>query len=137
MADNVAAALQQLGVERADTFGYSMGAGVALHVAIRHSDVVHKLVLASVTYALSGIHPGLMGRLAAMKPEMMSGSPRHQEYTRIAPYPGDFAKLFAKRAQMDREIKNLPAETIQAIRRRHRSSSEIPASSAPNMLWTR
>src|SRR5436305_1063378 len=43
MADDVAAALRHLGIERADIFGYSMGAGVALHVVIRHPDVVRKL----------------------------------------------------------------------------------------------
>ena len=62
MADDVAAALPQLGFEHADIFGYSMGAGVALHVAIRHPHVVRKLVLASVTYNLSGVHPGLETR---------------------------------------------------------------------------
>src|ERR671937_1904887 len=45
MADDVAAALPQLGIERADIFGYSMGAGVALHLVIRHPAVVRKLVL--------------------------------------------------------------------------------------------
>ncbi len=49
MADDTVAALRQLGIEEADFFGYSMGAGVALQVAIRHPDVVRKLVLASVT----------------------------------------------------------------------------------------
>jgi pimeloyl-ACP methyl ester carboxylesterase len=62
MADDTAAALDQLGIERADIFGYSMGAGVALRVAIRHSAVVRKLVLAAVTYTLDGIQPGLMER---------------------------------------------------------------------------
>src|SRR6266496_1953440 len=33
MADDTAAALQQLGIEQADIFGYSMGAGIALQVA--------------------------------------------------------------------------------------------------------
>src|SRR5574341_840580 len=77
MADDVAAALPQLGMERADIFGYSMGAGVALHLAIRHPEVLRKLVLASVTYTMSGIHPGLMEGLGEMKPEMMFGSPWH------------------------------------------------------------
>jgi len=116
MADDVAAALQQLGVERADIFGYSMGASVALHVAIRYPDLVRKLVIASVSYNLSGIHPGLMEGLADMKPEMMFGSPWHEEYTRIAPHPEDFATLFAKKTQMDRGIQDLPAETIRAIK---------------------
>jgi pimeloyl-ACP methyl ester carboxylesterase len=115
MADDTVAALRQLGIENADFFGYSMGASVALQVAIRHPEVVRKLVLASVTYNKSGVHPGLMEGLAEMKPEMMFGSPWHEEYMRIAPNPEDFATLFAKKTQMDREIQDLPAETIESI----------------------
>jgi pimeloyl-ACP methyl ester carboxylesterase len=115
MADDTVAALGQLGIEKADFFGYSMGAGIALQVAIRHPEMVRKLVLASVSYTLSGLHPGLMDGLAEMKPEMMFGSPWHDEYLHIAPNPEHFATLFAKKTQMDRQIQDLPAEVIQAI----------------------
>ena len=115
MADDVAAAIKQLGFERADIFGYSTGAAVALHTVIRHPEVVRKLILASVTYTLSGIHPGLMEGLGNMTPEMMHGSPWHEEYLRIAPHPEDFDKLFVKKTQMDRQIKDIPDESIRAI----------------------
>ena len=115
MADDVAAALRQLKIEKADFFGYSMGAGIALQVAVRHPEVVRKLILASVTYRLDGLHPGLMEGLGEMKPEMMFGSPWHEEYLRIAPRPEDFATLFAKKTEMDRAIQDVPAETIEAI----------------------
>jgi pimeloyl-ACP methyl ester carboxylesterase len=116
MADDTVAALQRLGIENADFFGFSMGGGVALQVAIRHPEVVRKLVLASVSYKLDGIHPELMEGLAEMKPEMMFGSPWYEEYVRIAPRPEDFATLFAKKTQMDREVRDLPAELIEAIK---------------------
>ena len=77
MADDVAAALKQLGVERADIFGYSMGAGVALQIAIRHPAVLRKLVLASVSYTMSGFHPGLMEGMEHMTADAMVGSPWH------------------------------------------------------------
>jgi pimeloyl-ACP methyl ester carboxylesterase len=115
MADDTAAALQQLGIENADFFGFSMGGGVALQVAIRHPAMVRKLVLASVSYKLDGVHPGLMEGLAEMTPEMMFGSHWHEEYMRIAPRPEDFATLFTKKTQMDREVRDLPAEAIEAI----------------------
>jgi pimeloyl-ACP methyl ester carboxylesterase len=115
MADDVAAAFGQLGIGPADIFGYSMGASVALHLTIRHPEAVRKLVLASVTYTLSGVHPGLMDGLGEMKPEMMFGSPWHDEYMRIAPRPEDFNRLFEKKTQMDRQIKDIPAETIRTI----------------------
>src|SRR5918994_1174009 len=117
MADDTVAALEHLGVEKADFFGYSMGSDVALHVVVRHPDVVRKLVLASAAYTLSGVHPGLMDGLAEMKPEMMFGSPWHEEYMRIAPRPEDFAVLFEKKTQMDREH--------PAISRRTRAASRV------------
>src|SRR4029453_2767081 len=116
LADDVAAAIDQLGLGRADIFGYSTGAAVALQVVLRHPDVVRKLALASVTYTIAGVHPGLMEGLGEMTPEMMHGSPWHDEYVRIAPDPEDFPKLFAKKTAMDRQIKDLPAEAISSIK---------------------
>src|SRR5215216_3166426 len=69
MGEDVAALLRQLNIEQADLFGYSMGAGVALMVAIKHPDRVRKLVLASVTYNTDGLHPGLMKGLEGLQPE--------------------------------------------------------------------
>jgi pimeloyl-ACP methyl ester carboxylesterase len=115
MADDVAAALEQLGVAQADIFGYSMGAGVALQVAIRHPELVRKLVFMSATYTMSGVHPGLMDGFGEMRPEMMHGSPWHDEYLRIAPRPEDFNRLFAKKTEMDKQLKDVPAEAIRAL----------------------
>jgi len=115
MADDVVAAIERLGLERADIFGYSMGAFVALKIAISHPDRVRKLVFMSATYALSGVHPGLMDGLGEMTPEMMHGSPWHEEYMRIAPRPDDFATLFARKTAMDQEFHDLRSEDIEAL----------------------
>jgi pimeloyl-ACP methyl ester carboxylesterase len=54
-ADDTAALLRHIGVEEAaDVFGYSMGGGVALQVAVRHPEAVRKLVLASVYHDNDG-----------------------------------------------------------------------------------
>jgi pimeloyl-ACP methyl ester carboxylesterase len=116
MADDVAAAIKQLGIEQADVFGYSMGAFVALHLIIRHPEVVRKQVLASISYALSGVHPGLMEGLGEMTPDMMYGSPWHDEYLKIAPHPEHFAKFFAKKTEMDRQTRDLSPEDIRGIK---------------------
>ena len=115
MAEDVAAALPQLGIERADVLGYSSGGSVALHFAVRHPEMLRKLVLMSVSYTLSGVHPGLMEGIGEMKPEMMYGSPWHDEYMRIAPRPEDFNRLFEKKTQMDRQIKDFSEEAIRGI----------------------
>jgi pimeloyl-ACP methyl ester carboxylesterase len=115
MADDTAAAIKELRLEPADLFGYSMGAAVALRTAIRHPEVVRKLVFAAAMYTMSGVQPGLMENLREMKPEMMHGSPWHQEYMKIAPHPEDFARLFAKKTQMDQQTRDIPAESLKAI----------------------
>jgi pimeloyl-ACP methyl ester carboxylesterase len=115
LADDVAALLDHLGIARADIFGYSMGAAVSLRLTLRRPEKVRKLVFAAATYTLAGVHPGLMEGLGEMKPEMMHGSPWHDEYMRIAPRPEDFNKFFAKKTEMDRETRDIPAGEIQAI----------------------
>ena len=44
MADDVAALIEHLGLERADVMGYSLGGLVALRAAIQHPQLVRRLV---------------------------------------------------------------------------------------------
>ena len=48
-SDDDAALIRHLSIEQADVFGYSIGGGVALQVAVRHPEVVRKLVTASAS----------------------------------------------------------------------------------------
>jgi pimeloyl-ACP methyl ester carboxylesterase len=115
MMEDVAAALPQLGIQQADVLGYSSGGSVALHFAVRHPEMLRKLILMSVSYTLDGVHAGLMEGIGEMKPEMMHGSPWYDEYMRIAPRPEDFPRLFAKKTEMDRQIKDFSEEEIRGI----------------------
>jgi pimeloyl-ACP methyl ester carboxylesterase len=114
-ADTVAL-LKTLGITEADWFGYSNGAAVALQAAIRHPEAVRKLVVMSAAYRSDGIQPGLMAGLGEMKWEMMIGSPWYEEYQKVAPNPADFPKLFAKKTEMDRQFKDIPDQTIAALK---------------------
>jgi pimeloyl-ACP methyl ester carboxylesterase len=116
MMEDVATALPQLGIEQADVLGYSSGGSVALHFAIRHPEMLRKLILMSVSYTLGGVHQGLMEGMGEMRPEMMYGSPWHDEYLRIAPRPEDFNRLFEKKTQMDKQIKDFSEEAIRGIK---------------------
>ena len=58
-ADDVAGLLRHLKVSQADIFGFSNGATVALQVAIRHPEVVRKLVFASSFTKRDGAQPQL------------------------------------------------------------------------------
>jgi len=115
MADDVAALIGHLGLERADIFGYSMGGGVALQVAIRHPEVVRKLVVASVSYTSDGMHPELLAMIPTITPEVFAGSPIEEAYLRVAPNPEDFPTLVAKLKQLDMQPYAWPPEDIQGI----------------------
>jgi pimeloyl-ACP methyl ester carboxylesterase len=115
MADDVAALLGHLGIERADVFGYSMGGGVAVQVAVRHPGVARKLVVASVSYTSDGMHPELLEMIPTMTPEVFAGSPIEETYLQTAPNPEDFPTLVAKLKQLDMEPYAWPPEDIQGI----------------------
>lgn len=116
MADDTAALLAYLGIENADFFGYSVGAGVATQIAINYPTLPRKLVLASPAYNNDGLQPGLLAAEENMKPEDLNGSPFQEEYARIAPRPQDFPMLIAKVQKMDAEFKGWSPEIIQAIK---------------------
>jgi len=75
MADDIAALIKHLELERADVFGYSLGGGVALQTALRHPEVVRKLVLASTSYTRQGLYPEVRAAMASMNAETVRISP--------------------------------------------------------------
>ena len=61
MADDVATLLKHLKTDSADICGYSMGGAVALQVAIRHPQVIRKMIVISAAFNMKAGHrkPGL------------------------------------------------------------------------------
>src|SRR5215216_6097286 len=115
MADDVTALLAEISIEKADVFGYSMGGGVALQVAVRHPEVVRKLVVASASYTSDGMYPELLEMIPTLTPEVFAGSPIEEAYLRTAPNPNDFTTLVAKMKQLDMEPFAWPPEEIRGI----------------------
>jgi pimeloyl-ACP methyl ester carboxylesterase len=115
MADDTAALLRHVGIEQADVFGYSMGGAAALQVAIRHPEVVRKLVVASASYTSEGAHPELLEMIPSLTPEAFAGTPMEEEYLRTAPNPDDFPTLVAKLKRLDMEPFAWPQEDIRGI----------------------
>jgi pimeloyl-ACP methyl ester carboxylesterase len=115
MADDTAALLAHLGVGSADIFGFSMGGGIALQLAIRHPAVVRKLVVASAGYASDSMHPTALEMFPSIAPDLFAGSPIEEAYLRNAPNPGDFPKLVEKLKQLDTTDFAWPADDIRQI----------------------
>lgn len=122
MADDIAALIKHLKLERPDIVGYSMGGGVALQTAIRHPEVVGKLVAVSVVFRRNGYYPEILAQQAQVGPEaaeMMKQTPMYQLYSSIAPRPGDWPQLLAKIGEamkqdfdFSKEIAGIKATTL-------------------------
>ncbi len=103
MADDIAALVKHLGLGKADLLGYSMGGGVALRTAIRHPEVVRKLVLISAPCKLDGWYAGVQAGFKAMNgaaARQWVGSPMHEAYASVAPRPEDWPRLADKLGQL-------------------------------------
>jgi pimeloyl-ACP methyl ester carboxylesterase len=114
-AQDTVALLRHLGIGQADFFGYSSGSAVAQQIAIEHPNLVRKLVLASASYRLDGLHPGLMDGIEQLQPEHLAGTPFEQDYARVAPNPDDWPNLITKIKQMDQDLPEWSAEDVRAI----------------------
>jgi pimeloyl-ACP methyl ester carboxylesterase len=99
MADDIAALIEHLGLERADVLGYSLGGGVAIQTAIRHPARVRRLIVVATAFEHDAYYPEVKAGFAAIGPafaEMLKPSPIYQRYAEIAPRPDDFAVLVDK-----------------------------------------
>src|SRR5689334_2374162 len=101
MADDTAALMEQLGIERADVAGFSMGAGVALQLVIRQPARVRRAVLASTAFAYNGMPPEAIELFPTITPELFKGSPMEEEYKRLSPHPEKFESLVWKLKELD------------------------------------
>lgn len=116
MAEDTVALLSHIGIEQADFFGYSIGAGIAIEIAIRHPLIVHKLVAATPISTTDGFQPGVLAGMEALQPEHLAGSPFQEEYERYAPHPQDWPTLVAKMKQLNREFVDVSPQSIASIK---------------------
>jgi pimeloyl-ACP methyl ester carboxylesterase len=113
-ADDTAALLRFLKVERADLLGYSNGASIALQVAIRHPTLVRKLVVVSGMYRRDGLPPAFW---EGMKHATLDSMPAElkQAYLAVAPHPEQLQTFHDKSVQRMLSFKDWPPQAIQRI----------------------
>jgi pimeloyl-ACP methyl ester carboxylesterase len=102
MADDIAALIDQLGLEKPDVVGYSLGGGVAIHTAAKYPAKVRKLVAVSANIRTDAIYPEMraqQGQVSAAAVEFMKDTPMYQLYQKVAPHPEDFPRLLDKIGQ--------------------------------------
>ena len=116
LADDAAALLKYLKVDSADIFGYSMGAITAWEVAIRHPEVVRRLIIVSGVYKYEGWSPETRAIFPTITPEIFAQTPIKTEYDRLAPDPKHWTEFINKMLKFVKTPYDLGAEKIKAIK---------------------
>ena len=114
-ADDVAALLRHLKVEKADLFGFSNGASVALQVAIRHPQLVRKMVFASSFTKRDGAQPQLW---EFMKKADFSNMPQplKDAFLKVNPDERKLRTMHDKDAARMQGFKDVPDDLVRSVR---------------------
>jgi pimeloyl-ACP methyl ester carboxylesterase len=114
-ADDVATLLDELHVERADVFGFSNGASVALQIAIRHPQAVRKLVFASSFTKKAGARPQLWEFLRdadfAVMPQGLKDA-----FLQVNPDPAKLRVMHDKDLERMHRFEDVPDADLRALR---------------------
>ena len=124
MADDIAALIEHLGLDKPDVVGYSLGGGVSFFVAVRHPELIRRMVMVSTNIKRSAIYADMLaqqGQMNAAAAEFMKDTPMYEGYVRVAPRPEDFPRLLdkigasmAKDFDFSEEVRGLKVPTLFA-----------------------
>jgi pimeloyl-ACP methyl ester carboxylesterase len=94
-ADDVAALLKNLHIEKASFFGFSNGGNTAMQIASRHPEIVQKLILASTFYKREGLPPGFFDDMQHATIDVMPKALK-DAYLKINPDTAGLLTMFNK-----------------------------------------
>ena len=114
MANDTAAALKQLQVERADFLGFSDGGILALGLAIHHPSLVRRMILAGANYDNSGLESELLEMMESIDADMVPVL--RDAYQKVAPEPSAFPQLVDKVAALCLDFPGWSEEQLRAIK---------------------
>ncbi|WP_254154260.1 alpha/beta fold hydrolase [Chryseosolibacter indicus] len=121
-ADDIAALLKQLNIAKANILGFSNGASTTLELAIRHPQVVNRIIVASTMYKKGGAQPWFWDMMANATFE---GMPQiyKDAFIKINPdkdalynmYKRDVARMQSFKDIREEDIKGIQAPTLIII----------------------
>ena len=119
LADDVAALLDHLGIDRADVLGFSLGGGVALQLALDYPGRVGRLILVSVSYAADGYHQEISDParhpISTRMPTAEDFRQMREAYARLAPDPDHFEVFAAKASRAAANMKGWTPDQLGGI----------------------
>jgi pimeloyl-ACP methyl ester carboxylesterase len=119
LASDIVALLDHLGIERAAVLGHSMGGGVALELAVSHSDRVSAIVPISASVSKDGMHPDLLDpstfETSPIMPTAQDFADFKEAYQRLSPHPEQFDTFLMSLSAMDSDFAGWTDEQLAAI----------------------
>ncbi|UPG93864.1 alpha/beta fold hydrolase [Luteibacter aegosomatissinici] len=101
LADDMAALIGHLKLDKADVMGYSLGGSVAQQIAIRHPQVVDRLVIVSAVMKQDGFYPDVVKAFQQMEANAPNVGPGVKASPLGKAYPDvDWTNLFRKTGEM-------------------------------------
>lgn len=118
-AADVVGLLDHLGIERVDTFGFSLGGLTALQTGISHPERVGRQVLVSTQYRHDGYYDEIFDPAAfGVSPRLPTQADYEQmrdSYLRIAPDPGHFEAFMAKQSGAVGAFQGWPEDALRGL----------------------
>lgn len=114
-ADDVAALLKNLSIDKADFFGFSNGGTTVLQIAIRHPEIVDKIVLGSALAKRNGVPAWFWDFMKQAKLENMPEQLK-AAYKKVAPDTNALQIMHDRDAKRMVNFKDISDEQIKSIK---------------------
>jgi pimeloyl-ACP methyl ester carboxylesterase len=122
-ADDAAALLRALKVERAGVLGFSQGGEVALQLALRHPTLIDKLVPLSAAYRKDGWYPSALEGIEGLSGAAFAGTPVEKAFKEHTPDATAFDAYIEKMKVLgiddqyisDAQLRSIPAKTMVIV----------------------
>jgi len=113
-ADDIAELLRHLNVAKANIFGFSNGASTTLYVALRHPQLVNKIIVASTMYNKAGAFSGFWDMMNQATFEGMP-QPYKEAFLRINPDKDALYAMYKRDVTRMQNFKDIPQQDIASI----------------------
>ncbi|MGB4775751.1 MAG: alpha/beta hydrolase, partial [Daejeonella sp.] len=114
-ADDIATLLKNLNIPRADIFGFSNGGTTTLQIAIRHPELVNKVIAASALCKRNGVPPNFWNFMEQARLENMPEQLK-EAYKEVAAEPSGLQTMHDKDAKRMVNFKDISDDQIKAIK---------------------
>lgn len=114
-ADDIATLLKNLNIEKADFFGFSNGGTSTLQIAIRHPEIVDKIILGSALAKRNGVPEWFWDFMNQAKLENMPEQLK-VAYNQVAADTNGLQVMHDKDAKRMVNFKDIPNEQIKSVK---------------------